>query len=213
MTQNAWNSNVPVEVAKGGTALSTLTAHAVYVGNGTSAPTALSVGADHSLLIGNTGADPAFTTTGTPYVTGISFDAGTTTLSAYASGSWTPSISLGGGTTGITYAVQTGQYVRVGKICYITCQITLSSKGSSTGVLLVTNLPFTVSSATPVVLFSEPGAAVTFDVGFTYLGALTVNSSTTMGIYEAGSNVTLTQLTDANLANNSNFTVSGAYGI
>lgn len=52
-------------VAGGGTGLATLTVHALYVGNGTSAPTALSVGATGSVLAGNTGADPAFTATPT----------------------------------------------------------------------------------------------------------------------------------------------------
>lgn len=49
-------------VARGGTGLGTLTAHAIYVGNGTSAPTALSVGANNTYLKGATGADPAFAT-------------------------------------------------------------------------------------------------------------------------------------------------------
>lgn len=55
-------------VAGGGTGLTTLTAHALYVGNGTSAPTALSVGATGTLLAGSTGADPVFT--GSPSVSG-----------------------------------------------------------------------------------------------------------------------------------------------
>lgn len=63
-----WGSNYRVtttgsavwSVANGGTGLATLTAHAVYVGNGTSAPAALSVGATNTVLRGSTGADPAF---------------------------------------------------------------------------------------------------------------------------------------------------------
>lgn len=47
-------------VANGGTGLATLTAHALYVGNGTAAPTALPVGATNTVLHGNTGADPSF---------------------------------------------------------------------------------------------------------------------------------------------------------
>lgn len=49
-----------VAVADGGTGLSTLTAHALYAGNGASAPTALAVGATNTVLHGNTGADPSF---------------------------------------------------------------------------------------------------------------------------------------------------------
>lgn len=55
-------------VPGGGTGLATLTAHALYVGNGTSAPTALAVGATGTVLIGNTAADPSFS--GSPSVSG-----------------------------------------------------------------------------------------------------------------------------------------------
>lgn len=48
-------------VVGGGTGLTTLTAHALYVGNGTSAPTALAVGSTGQTLMGSTGADPGWT--------------------------------------------------------------------------------------------------------------------------------------------------------
>jgi len=47
-------------VANGGTSLTTLTAHALYVGNGASAPTALAVGGTGTVLTGVTGANPAW---------------------------------------------------------------------------------------------------------------------------------------------------------
>lgn len=50
------------DVAHGGTGLTTLTIHALYVGNATSAPTALAVGTNGQLMIGQTTADPAFKT-------------------------------------------------------------------------------------------------------------------------------------------------------
>lgn len=54
------DSGTDVSVADGGTGLSTLTAHALYVGNGASAPTALAVGATGEILVGATGADCAW---------------------------------------------------------------------------------------------------------------------------------------------------------
>lgn len=53
-------SGATCDVAHGGTGLTTLTIHALYAGNTTSAPTALAVGATNTLLHGNTGADPSF---------------------------------------------------------------------------------------------------------------------------------------------------------
>lgn len=47
-------------VVNGGWGVATLTTHALYVGAGTSAPTALAVGATNTVLHGNTGADPSF---------------------------------------------------------------------------------------------------------------------------------------------------------
>lgn len=51
---------LPLNVASGGTGGSTLTAHGVLLGQGTSAVTATAVGASNTVLHGNTGADPTY---------------------------------------------------------------------------------------------------------------------------------------------------------
>jgi len=66
------------------------------------------------------------------------------TLDTYAEGSWTPVLEFGGASTGITYSTQTGSYVKVGKLVTVSMNITLTSKGSSTGLAAVNGLPFTV---------------------------------------------------------------------
>lgn len=58
-------------VTAGGTALATLTAHALYAGNGTSAPTALAVGTTGTCLIGQTGADPVWGAPATSPAVGV----------------------------------------------------------------------------------------------------------------------------------------------
>jgi len=62
-TQNAIGSNKPIEVAFGGTGLSTITAHTLVVGDGASAVTPLAVGATGEVMIGTTGADPSWSAT------------------------------------------------------------------------------------------------------------------------------------------------------
>lgn len=52
----------PVNVADGGTGLTTITDHGVMVGSGTSAVTPLAVGTNGQVLVGSTGADPVFAT-------------------------------------------------------------------------------------------------------------------------------------------------------
>ena len=64
-TNSAINTSNPIAVSSGGTGNSTLTAHGVLVGEGTSAITQLAVGTTGQVLIGSTGADPAFGSMGT----------------------------------------------------------------------------------------------------------------------------------------------------
>lgn len=61
-TINAIDSNIPIAVSQGGTGNSTLLAHGVLVGEGTSPLNALAVGSTGTLLVGSTSADPAFAT-------------------------------------------------------------------------------------------------------------------------------------------------------
>ena len=69
------------------------------------------------------------------------------TLDDYEEGTWTPTLTFSGGTTGITYdgTYRNGTYVKVGKLVWLNCRLGLTNKGSSTGTARVTGLPFTPS--------------------------------------------------------------------
>lgn len=56
-------------------------------------------------------------------------------------GVWTPVLSLGG-TTGITYAKQYGNYRKIGDLIYFDIDIELTSKGVLNGGATITGLPF-----------------------------------------------------------------------
>ena len=60
----------------------------------------------------------------------------------YQEGVFTPTIQFGGASVGITYTLNAGNYVRVGNLVNFQADITLSSKGSSTGAASVVGLPF-----------------------------------------------------------------------
>ena len=60
--------------------------------------------------------------------------------------SWTPVLKFGGGTTGITYSVQSATYIPIDLLVFTIGRITLTSKGSSTGAATITGLPFTVAT-------------------------------------------------------------------
>lgn len=64
------------------------------------------------------------------------------TLDDYEEGTWTPVMRFGGASVGVTYTTQLGQYTKVGNVCHIQGNITLSAKGSSTGAASIGGLPF-----------------------------------------------------------------------
>jgi hypothetical protein len=123
---------------------------------------------------------------------------------------WTPVVSFGGGTTGITYSTQNGQYVQVGSIIHFMCAIVLTSKGSSTGVMAIGGLPFACNAL-------WVGASVypiqTDQVTYTGQCYATLSGGQTSfaiinNITEASGNPT--QLTDANVTT-ANMSFCGIY--
>ena len=152
-TQNAIDSQDPIQVSLGGQGNSTLTNHGVLVGAGTSAITQLAVGTSGQLLIAATAADPAFATL-TSTASSITYTTGAHTLNldvanwvAYTATTY--GVAFGGGTTGITYnsGNSNGMYFRMGSMVYVAGQVALSNKGSSTGQATITGLPYTSNSA------------------------------------------------------------------
>jgi len=198
-------------VANGGTGRTTLTNHGVLVGAGTSAITQLAVGTNGQVLLGSTGADPAFGTL-TSTLSSLTYTTGAASLNIdianYADKtSWTPVLQFGGGSTGITYVTQTGKYSRIGNLVFIAMEISLSSKGSSTGTAAITGLP--VTSAT--------GINQTFAVNYqatTYTGqpmVLLNTATTSLLLYHMDSAANPTQLTNTNFNGGDTIRITGFY--
>ena len=61
-------------------------------------------------------------------------------LDDYEEGTFTP--TMGSGSGSITTQSNSGQYVKVGNICMIHMVLTLTNKGSASGTLTVSGLPF-----------------------------------------------------------------------
>ena len=68
----------------------------------------------------------------------------------YEEGSWTPSLTFGNLSTGITYADRNGSYTKLGRFIIARAWVFLSSKGSATGSADVTGLPYTSRNSTNV---------------------------------------------------------------
>lgn len=128
-------------------------------------------------------------------------------LSTYiSSGSFTPGVSFGGGTTGITYSAQNGTYTRIGSIIVFELLVILTSKGSSTGNAAITGLPVAIAGSPGIMLFS------CLPSNITYVGSLVaVGNSTSIQLQAPVSASTPTIISNVGFANNSNVYISGAY--
>ena len=81
-------------------------------------------------------------------ITGVSFpatqvaSADANTLDDFEEGTWTPVVGGVGGTSGQAYSIQKGWYVKKGKEVAVGCYVRMSTKGTITGNLQISGLPF-----------------------------------------------------------------------
>jgi len=136
---------------------------------------------------------------------------GPNTLDDYEEGTFMPGVAFGGAATGVTYSAQAGAYTKIGnRVCY-QAVIVLTSKGSATGVLTLTGLPFVsqnvaLQSASAVVRVNTMASA-------TATGALQCSlppNTTAISVTQMAAGV-VTSITDADIANNQTFTLMGHY--
>jgi hypothetical protein len=133
--------------------------------------------------------------------------ASSSVLDDYEEGTWTPTYTDGsGGTYSSTYGNQAAQYVKIGKLVYINCEIIANNSLTSNGLtggseLRVSGLPFpndTVPQATGHI-------EANFDIpsGYTHTGFFIRNGGTSyvsfryMGDNVGYNNVTVTMLEGA----------------
>lgn len=120
-----------------------------------------------------------------------------------------PGITFGGGATGLTYSTQVARYERIGSRVFFEIFIALATKGSSTGVALVTNLPVaanTTASLNKAVIVRLDGMS---SISGSVQGFISP-SGTTIRLEHLGTG-TAAQLTEANFTNGSSVMVAGAY--
>jgi hypothetical protein len=148
-----------------------------------------------------TGGNPTPSLTSNIYVSGISFDSGTTTLSNYTTTTWTPIIDGAvSGTT--TYTNQVGYYTRIGNLIFVQARITITA-ATGTGDATIGGLPFTVKNQSNG---NSPGAIVvsasgwTWPAGRTQMIPVAQSNTTTAIIVGTGSLTTSSNLQMTNAA-------------
>jgi hypothetical protein len=126
------------------------------------------------------GANPA-TGTGITFPATQSASSNANTLDDYEEGSWTP-IYTGGGVTP-TYSEQTGRYIKIGQMVYISLRLVITASSGGSGALRVGGLPFTTNGSG-----SNPGfIALNFSYGWNsseaILGFIPSSGSTALDAY------------------------------
>jgi hypothetical protein len=149
--------------------------------------------------------------------TGITFPAtqsassNANTLDDYEEGNFIPTITFGGASVGVTYnATFTGAtYTKIGNRVCVTGYILLTNKGSSTGDVGISNLPFVSESGTTKYLGASVGGS-----NFTFANqfwARMAPAVTTIDLYETTVLGAITPLTNSDFTNSSEVYFSATY--
>ena len=127
-----------------------------------------------------------------------------------STGTWTPDLTFGGASTGITYSSRNGQYVQVGTVVYVQGVFILTSKGSATGNATISNLPFTSGASGSgwiSIAWQNMTSSYVNMIGFVGTSVTTISIR---GITAAGT-TNITNVTDAGFSNTSILYVAGVY--
>jgi hypothetical protein len=102
----------------------------------------------HAVLVGGgTNTAPKFSVSSTPYLSGISFDSGTDTLSTYVQGTWTPTFVGSPGNPTVTYTSQVGTYTQVGNRVMFNANVAWSATSGGSGGAQIGGAPFTPNAS------------------------------------------------------------------
>ena len=121
-------------------------------------------------------------------------------LDDYEEGTFTPAITFGGASVGLTYTATRGRYTKVGRLVTVQIGIDINNKGTSTGAMNVTGLPF--ASATFSGGYSGHVGAMRVEGGWTGLTGATIpyieESGSTTIVIRQGTSTGTNPVTDAN---------------
>jgi hypothetical protein len=129
------------------------------------------------------------------------------TLDDYEEGTWTPALTTSGGGFSTTYSIQSGTYVKVGRLVTVWLNMVVGTKSASgSGYLQLTGLPFNIASG-----ISEFGGSV----GMSYLWSsnpcicIQPTASTSSAVLNY--NFTNSNCSGADIANGSYFRATVTY--
>jgi hypothetical protein len=188
-----------------------------YVGSGASGSTeqmrltTTGLKTASTISVGN--ATPSTSGAGITFPATQSASSDANTLDDYEEGTWTPTVTFGGASVGMTYNTTfTGAtYTKIGNRVCISGFVLLTAKGSSTGNAEIANLPFTSASGNTRYLGVAIGGSA-----FTYANqfwATMSPSSTSIVLQESLENGVQSSLTNADFTNGTELYFSTTYTV
>lgn len=129
----------------------------------------------------------------------------------YETGTWKPTITFGGGITGITYSLQKGTYTRIGDTVHLAGIAQVAGLGSATGTARVSGLPYTTADSSvsfqtvPVLAFDATGLT-------SALIGLFEDNQPDIVLYQTSASGG-SAVTNANFTNTTSIRFSGTYQI
>ena len=227
-------------VGSGGTGATTLADGGVLIGKGTGAIETTGELADGEMIVGDGTTNPAVEsgatlrtsigvgTSNSPQFAGVNVGhASDTTITRTAAGviavegavvptiassTWTPVLS-DASANAATMSVQIGQYYKIGNLCYVYGKITITSKASMSGALLIKGLPFTAAnnSVDAGVLTPSTYSNLTGFSGATIVNSKITANSTQSSLTRSSNNALSVAISDANILDTFTITFSGTY--
>jgi hypothetical protein len=165
----------------------------------------------NSISVGNTA--PSTSGAGITFPATQSASSNANTLDDYEEGTWTPTVTFGGASVGITYNTTfTGAtYTKIGNRVCISGFLLLTNKGSSTGSARIANLPFTSEAGNTKYLGATVGgSAFTFANQFWAFMDPNTNYINVHESTEAGAS---SSLTNSDFTNGTEFYFSVTYTV
>ena len=127
-------------------------------------------------------------------------------------GTWTPVIGGAGGTSGQTYSIQVGKYVLDYNSFSAWAYVKLSAKGTITGAVQISGLPFTAENTTNLRAVATIGLFAGLSTSWIWLGGYVLPNSSVIVLNGTQSASTATSgLTTTDIGNNTELVISVQY--
>ena len=123
---------------------------------------------------------------------------------------WAPAVAYSGGNTGVVMSNQVGRYTIVGRTCFFEAYVSLSNKGSSTGNVRITGLPFAAVNVPNLSAVAQVSLSDVSLGSYTEICGTIANGNSYIDVVGLLAGVR-TSITDAQLGNNTNFRITGHY--